>query len=91
MHLDRFSITTGIVALCLILCLMIAGCTSQGQARTQVPDQQPVVTTPQPTPSVATQSTIAAVENRDVADRGLVQDQAVVPAADSTIFGGIIP
>lgn len=95
-------VVSGILALCLVLFLACAGCTSQSQGTggSQSAGQQ-VVTTPQSTPQV---TATAAETTPAVSDQGLVSDdgsEAVAQAEalnstqasapDNADFGDIMP
>jgi ABC-type Fe3+-hydroxamate transport system substrate-binding protein len=102
--MNKMIMVTGIVALCLVIFIVCAGCTSQtsGTTASQTTGSQPAVTTQQATGQV----TPAAEVFQAASDQGLVPDesgdavaqaeafnttQASNPAPDSTDFGDIMP
>ena len=69
---------TGLLTLCLITVMFMAGCTSTSQETTpaQTTVQQPVVTSTQSAGSVSSQITPAAEVSSSAQDLGLVSDEA---------------
>jgi hypothetical protein len=97
-------VVSGIIAVCLVLFLACAGCTSQSQGISPTSGQQ-TVTTPQVTAQSTPQVTATAAETAPaVSDQGLVSDNSSdavaqaealnstqASAPDTANFGDIMP
>jgi len=88
--MNQKAIVTGIMALCLIMVMFMAGCTSQsqGNAPSQTPAQQPVVTLTQAAGAGGQQAqgTTAAEVSPAAPDQGLVSDDAGNAVAQAEAF-----
>jgi hypothetical protein len=86
--MNRKAIATGIMALCLITVIFMAGCTSQsqGNASLQTPAQQPAVTIMQAAGSAVPQGPSAAEGSSAATDQGLVSDDVGNAVAQAQAF-----
>ena len=85
-------IVTGIVVLCLIAVIFIAGCASQnqGNAPSQTTVQPPVVTTTQASGSAGPQGTPASGVSSAAPDQGLVSDDSGNAVAQAEAFNAAL-